>query len=105
MICNGFLYFRSKFLEHHAEILPTSVIFLNIVMAKLRSVLVTSMSWMACPAKIMLHTATRADARHMIPSANISLPQVHLITVDAQRFLQLIKLQELLRSCTFSHHF
>lgn len=87
MICDGFLCFRSMFLGHHAERLPTPVIFLNTVMAILDSVPMTTMSWMACPAKIMLHTATRADARHTISSAKNSLPQVHLIMVDAQRFL------------------
>lgn len=74
--------FRSRFLERHAEILSIPVIFLNIVMATIRHVPLTRMSWMAWLVKIMLHTAMRADARRMTSSANSSSHQVHWRKID-----------------------
>lgn len=94
MFCANAFYFRSKLLERHAEGLPTRVIFLNTVTARLGFVPTTSTSWTACPVKTvkLLHTAMRVDARRMVSSANNSLHQVHLIMCE-KRPLQLIKPQ------------
>lgn len=62
------------------------VIFLNFAMAPVSSVPETPTSWTACLVKTTLHTAMRADARHMISSANNSLPQVCIARADRKRF-------------------
>lgn len=66
---------RLGLLEHHVENLSTLAIFLNFVMAKKNSALMTSISWMAF--RVMTLTAMRVDARLMISSAENSLHQVH----------------------------
>lgn len=64
-----------RLLEHHVENLSTLVIFLNFVMEKTNSALMTSISWMAFRVRML--TAMRADARLMISSADNSLHQVY----------------------------
>lgn len=59
-----FFFLRSWLWEHHAESLLTPVIFLNIVMAQMNFVQMTSISWMAYPVKTILRTAMKDAARH-----------------------------------------
>lgn len=74
-------FLRSWLWEHHAESLPTPVIFLNIVMAQMNFVQMTSISWMAYPVKTILRTAMKDAVRHMIISADICSHQVDPVII------------------------
>lgn len=76
-----FFFLRSWLWEHHAESLLTPVIFLNIVMAQMNFVQMTSISWMAYPVKTILRTAMKDAARHTIISADISSHQVDPVII------------------------